>query len=102
MSTIFCEESVPYLVKTKCFRTFQYVRKGIHKSLTDPRVSKTGRPDLYRGSSHDRVIKHVFDRLDPSKPNDGYPYRLPDLPYQPESNRLDRRTRESPGKAAES
>jgi len=36
--------------------------------LTGPRVSKAGRPYLYRRSAYSQVIKHVFDRLDASEP----------------------------------
>src|SRR5260370_38413227 len=101
MSTIFCQESVPYLIQSTRFSWFQYGRKGVDKSLTDPRVSEAGRPDLYRRGSHSHVIKHVFDRLDPPEPDDGYPYRLTDLPYHPKSNGFDRYARKPPVKAAE-
>src|SRR5713226_9974456 len=67
MSTIFCYEFVPYLTQSKRVSTFQYVRKGVDKSLTGPRVSKAGRPDLYRRSAYSQVVKHVFDRLDASE-----------------------------------
>src|SRR6266851_6444525 len=67
MSTIFCYESIPHLIQSKRFSMLQYVRKGVDKLLTGPRVSKAGRPDLYRRSAYSLVIKHVFDRLDASE-----------------------------------
>ena len=52
MSTIFCYESISHLIQSKRFSMLQYVRKGLNKSLTGPRVSKAGRPDLYRRSAY--------------------------------------------------
>ena len=64
MSTVFCFEFVSYPVQSKCFSPFQYVRKGVDKPLTDPRVSKAGRPYLYGRSPYGQVFKHVLHRLD--------------------------------------
>ena len=68
MSTVFCAKSVPYLVKSKHLSSFQDLRKGFNESLTGPRVSKAGRPDLYCRSAYGEVFKHVLCRLDASEP----------------------------------
>ena len=65
MSTLFCYELFPYLFQSKHFSAFQDVRKGVDKSLTGPRISKAGRPDLYRRRAYGEVFKHVVGRLDP-------------------------------------
>ena len=67
MSTVFCEKIVSYLIYTKQFSFRKDMFKTLNKSLTDRRVSKTGRPDLYCRCSYRQVIKHVIDRLDASE-----------------------------------
>ena len=67
MSTIFRKKSVPYLIHSKRFSTTKCLLKPLDKSLTGPRVSKAGRPDLHRRGTYSQVFKHVFDRLDASQ-----------------------------------
>ena len=70
MSTVFFEKFVSYLFECKQFSIEKSSLKTLNKSLTGRWVSKAGRPDLYRRGPNCQVIKHVFDRLDPSKPQD--------------------------------
>src|SRR5438309_10850980 len=83
---VFSLEFVPYLIQGKRFSPFQYVRKGLDKSLTGPRVSKAGRPDLYRRSTYCQVFKHVFDRLDASEAYNWCLHGLLRFPNEPQSN----------------
>ena len=59
------------------------------KLLTGPWVSKADRTDLYRGSSHDDVIKHIVCRLYASETKYWNVYNFAGLPDQTQGNRLD-------------
>src|SRR5712692_5819063 len=95
MSTVFCEKYIPYLTQSKHFSSFQDLRKGLDKSLTGPRVSKAGRPNLYCCSPYGDVLKHVFDRLDASQAYNWCLDGLPRFPYQPQSDGFDGRAGQS-------
>src|SRR6266481_9278430 len=66
-------------------------------SLTGLRVSKAGRPDLYRRSAYCQVIEHVFDRLDASEPYNWCLDGLLRFPDELQSNRFNRRAGKTPG-----
>src|SRR5690348_3947158 len=91
MSTVFCEKFVLYLIQSKHFSSFQDLRKGVKKPLTGLRVSKAGRPDLYRRSPYGQILKHVFDRLDASQAHNWYLDGPPRFPYQSQSDGFDGR-----------
>src|SRR5208282_3016133 len=63
MSTKICENFSPYLIDSKRFSSEKSPLQVLDKSLTDPRVSKAGRPDLYRSRTYSQILKHVLDRL---------------------------------------
>jgi len=68
MSTVFCKKFISYLIYSKQVSIEKSSFEILNKSLTGPRVSEAGRPDLYCRGSYDQVIEHVFDRLDASEP----------------------------------
>ena len=86
MSTIFCKKFVAYLINSKHVTLQKGLLKALNQALTDPRVSKAGRADLYRRGPYSQVIKHVFYRLDTSKPKDWDLHSLPRFPDQPQSD----------------
>src|SRR5216683_4951398 len=101
MSTIFCYEFVSHLIQSKRFSMLQYVRKGLDKLLTGPRVSKAGRPDLYRRSAYSQVVKHVFYRLNASKTNNWHLDGLLRFPDELQSNGLNSGAGQTPRWVAE-
>src|SRR5271165_5338236 len=97
MSTIFGNKFVSYLIHSKQFSFEKGLLQTIDKSLTDLRVSKAGRSDLYCRSPYSQIFKHVLDRLDTAQPEDGDLDGFPSFPNQPKRNWLDRWTGEPPG-----
>ena len=63
MSTKICENFTSYLIDSKRFSSKKSSLQPLHKSLTDRRVSKAGRPDLYGSRTCRYILKHVFNRL---------------------------------------
>ena len=63
MSTKIDENFTSYLIDSKSFRPKKSPLKVFDKTLTDLRVSKTGRPDLYCSRADSYILKHVLDRL---------------------------------------
>jgi len=80
MSTIFSTKSSSYLIDSKHISFKKRLRKLSNQSLTDPRVSKTGRAYLYASRTHGEIIEHVGSRLDAPKPDDWRADRLGRLP----------------------
>ncbi len=93
MSTVFCTKSSSYLIHSKHVSFEKCLRELSNQSLTGPRVSEAGRPYLYTSRTHSQIFKHVGSRLDAPEPKDWYIYSLERFPYQPQGDRLDRRTR---------
>src|SRR6266852_7547123 len=96
MSTIFCNYFSSYLIHTKDFKFEKDSLKIPDKPLTDPRVSKAGRPYLYSRRAYNQVFKHVFRRLYPSKPYNWCLHGLLRFPDEPLRDRFDGR----PGQAS--
>src|SRR5713226_8570614 len=101
MSTVFSKKFILYLIQSKCVSFKKRLIKTSRKTLTGLRVSKAGRPDLYRRSSYGEIFKHVFDRLDASQTDNWCLDSLARLPYQPQSDGFNRRTRQTPSFAAQ-
>ena len=89
MSTIFCNYFSIYLIHIKDFKFKKNPLKIPNKSLTDPGVSKAGRPYLYGRRAHNQVFKHVFRRLYPSKPYNWCLHGLLRFPDEPLGNWFD-------------
>ena len=63
MSTKICGNFSSYLIDSKRFSSEKSLLQSLHKSLTDRRVSKAGRPYLYGCRAYRQILKHVRDRL---------------------------------------
>ena len=63
MSTKIGGNFTPYLIDSKRVSYKKSLLQSLHKSLTDPRVSKAGRPYLYGCRAYGHILKHVFHRL---------------------------------------
>ena len=96
MSTIFNEEFLSYLSQSKWFTFKNASFQLLHKSLTDRRVSKAGRADLYCAGAYCYVLQHIAYRFDAAQPNNWCRYSLRRFLNQPQSDGLDGR----PGKSA--
>ena len=83
MSTKICEKFTSYLIDSKRFNSEKSLLQLLHKSLTDHRVSKAGRPYLYGCRAHSQILKHVLDRLNTANTQDRDLDRLTRLPDQP-------------------
>ena len=69
MSTKICGNFTYYLIDSNSFSFEKCSLQLSYKTPTDRRVSKAGRPYLYGSRTYRQVLKHVFDRLDASDPN---------------------------------